>query len=270
MKRALSTPCARTRKCGGGKDNSMNAIYILWIRQLKKYIRSTPRIIGSLGQPLLFLLVFGFGFGTIFQKAGGGNYIQFLVPGIVAMAVIFTAIFGGIELIWDRQFGFLKETMVAPVSRFSIMLGRTFGGATVAVIQGIAVLIISFLVGFKMQNLFMIFPALIFMFLTAFFFTALGTAIASKLTDMQAFPIIMNFLVMPLFFLSGSIFPLNTAPKALQILGKLDPLSYGIDGLRYAFIGVSTYNPWMDLLVLVGFSLVVLFIGKYLFEKMEA
>ncbi|MES2023499.1 MAG: ABC transporter permease [Patescibacteria group bacterium] len=248
----------------------MNAIYILWIRQLKKYWRSKARIVGSLGQPLLFLLVFGFGFGGIFQKAGGGDYIQFLVPGIVAMAIIFTAIFGGIELIWDRQFGFLKETMVAPVSRFNIMLGRTFGGASVAVIQGIAVLIISFLVGFKMHNLLMLFPALVFMFLIAFLFTALGTAIASKLTDMQAFPIIMNFLVMPLFFLSGSIFPLTTAPKALQILGKMDPLSYGIDGLRYAFIGTSTLNPWVDLLVLILFSVVILFIGRYLFEKMEA
>jgi ABC-2 type transport system permease protein len=248
----------------------MSTIYILWLRQLKKYIRSTPRIIGSLGQPVLFLLVFGFGFGSIFQKAGGGSYIQFLVPGIVAMAVVFTAIFGGIELIWDRQFGFLKETMVAPVSRFNIMLGRTLGGATVSVIQGIAVLIISFLVGFKMQNLLMIFPALVFMFLTAFFFTALGTSIASKLTDMQAFPIIMNFLVMPLFFLSGSIFPLDTAPKALQIIGRLDPLSYGIDGLRYVFIGVSTFSPWIDLLILLGFCLAVLLIGKHLFEKMEA
>lgn len=251
-------------------QNRMSTIYILWLRQLKKYSRSTPRIIGSLGQPLLFLLVFGFGFGSIFAKAGGGSYIQFLVPGIVAMAVVFTAIFGGIELIWDRQFGFLKETMVAPVSRFNIMLGRTFGGATVSVIQGIAVLIISFLVGFKMQNFFMIIPAIVFMFLTAFFFTALGTAIASKLTDMQAFPIIMNFLVMPLFFLSGSIFPLDTAPKALQILGHIDPLSYGIDGLRYSFIGMSAFNPWIDLLILLAFSLVVLFIGKQLFEKMEA
>ena len=248
----------------------MNTIYILWLRQLKKYIRSTPRIIGSLGQPLLFLLVFGFGFGSIFEKAGGGNYIQFLVPGIVSMAVVFTAIFGGIELIWDRQFGFLKETMVAPVSRFSIMLGRAFGGATVSVIQGVAVLLISFLVGFKMNNFLMIFPALVFMFLTAFFFTALGTAIASKLTDMQAFPIIMNFLVMPLFFLSGSIFPFNTAPKALQILGRLDPLSYGIDGLRYAFIGVSTFNPWTDFFILAIFSGVIVLIGKHLFEKMEA
>ncbi len=248
----------------------MNTIYILWLRQLKKYIRSTPRIIGSLGQPVLFLLVFGFGFGSIFQKAGDGSYIQFLVPGIVAMAVVFTAIFGGIELIWDRQFGFLKETMVAPVSRFNIMIGRTFGSATVSVIQGIAVLIISFLIGFKMQNFLMLIPALVFMFLTAFFFAALGTAIASKLTDMQAFPIIMNFLVMPLFFLSGSIFPLNTAPKAMQILGKLDPLSYGIDGLRYSFIGMSAFNPWIDFSVLAGFSFVVLLIGNYFFKKMEA
>jgi ABC-2 type transport system permease protein len=250
--------------------NIMNTIYVLWLRQLKKYIRSTPRIIGSLGQPVLFLLVFGFGFGSIFQKAGGGNYIQFLAPGIVAMAVVFTAIFGGIELIWDRQFGFLKETMVAPVSRFSIMLGRTVGGATVSVVQGVAVLIISFLVGFRIDNLLMIIPAIIFMFVTAFFFTALGTTIASKLRDMQAFPIIMNFLVMPLFFLSGSIFPLTTAPKALQIIGKIDPLTYGIDGLRYAFLGTSTQNPWVDLLVLCAFSLAILLIGKHFFEKMEA
>jgi ABC-2 type transport system permease protein len=223
-----------------------------------------------LGQPLLFLVVFGFGFGSIFQKAGQGDYIQFLVPGIVAMAVVFTAIFGGIELIWDRQFGFLKETMVAPVSRFNIMLGRTIGGATVSVIQGVAVLIISFLIGFRIHNLLMVFPALVFMFLTAIFFAALGTAIASQLTDMQAFPIIMNFLVMPLFFLSGSIFPLTAAPMALRILGRLDPLSYGIDGLRYAFIGVSANNPWVDFIVLSIFSLTVLFIGRYLFEKMEA
>jgi len=248
----------------------MNAIYILWIRQVKKYWRSKPRILGSLGQPLLFLLVFGFGFGSIFSKAGGGNYIQFLVPGIVAMGIVFTAIFGGIELIWDRQFGFLKETMVAPVSRFNIMLGRTLGGATVAVFQGIAVLLISFFVGFKMPHWLMIFPALIFMFLTAFLFTALGTAIASKLTDMQAFPIIMNFLVMPLFFLSGSIFPLNTAPKALQIIGKFDPLTYGIDGLRYTFTATSIHNPLIDFAVLLVVSVVILLIGRQLFEKMEA
>ena len=109
----------------------MNAIYILWLRQLKRYVRSRSRIVASLGQPLLFLLALGFGFGPIFKQAGQGNYIQFLAPGVIAMTVLFTSIFSGIELIWDRQFGFLKETLVAPVPRILIMIGRTLGGATV-------------------------------------------------------------------------------------------------------------------------------------------
>ena len=117
----------------------MSAIYILWLRQLKRYFRSKTRIVGSLGQPLLFLLALGFGFGPIFQKAGGGNYINFLTPGIIAMGILFTAIFTGIEIIWDRQFGFLKETLVAPVSRVEIVIGRTLGGATIATLQGIVV-----------------------------------------------------------------------------------------------------------------------------------
>lgn len=247
----------------------MNTIYILWLRQLKKYIRSTPRIIGSLGQPVLFLLVFSFGFGSIFEKAGEGDYIQFLAPGIIAMAVVFTAIFGGIELIWDRQFGFLKETMVAPVSRFNIMLGRTLGSATVSVIQGVAVLIVSLLIGFEIKNWLMLFPAIVFMFLTAFFFAALGTSIASRLSDMQAFPIIMNFLIMPLFFLSGSIFPVDSGHVFLGIASKLDPLYYGIDGLRYTLIGQSNFNHWIDLAILLVICLAITFIGKFLFEKME-
>ena len=113
----------------------MSTIYILWLRQLKRYFRSRSRIIGALGQPILFLIALGYGFGSIFQKAGGGNYVEFLAPGIIAMSILFTAMFAGIEVIWDRQFGFLKETLVAPVSRVKIMIGRTFGGATVAVVQ---------------------------------------------------------------------------------------------------------------------------------------
>src|ERR1035437_6379757 len=127
----------------------MKTIYILWLRQLKRYFRSKSRMIGSLGQPLLFLLSLGYGFGPIFQKAGQGNYIQFLAPGIIGMSIIFTSIFSGIEIIWDRQFGFLKETLVAPVSRFSIMLGRTLGGATVATFQGVIVFLISMIAGFR-------------------------------------------------------------------------------------------------------------------------
>src|SRR5438105_9790792 len=159
----------------------MNTLYILWLRQIKRYLRSRSRIIGSLGQPALFLVALGFGFGPIFQRAGGGNYISFLAPGVIAQGILFTAIFSGIELIWDRQFGFLKETLVAPVSRFEIMIGRTLGGATVAVLQGIIVLIISSFIGFKLSlSALPLLPlAFVFMFLIALLFTALGTAIAS-------------------------------------------------------------------------------------------
>src|SRR6185437_3519659 len=127
----------------------MNAIYIMWIRQLKRYTRSRARMIASLGQPLLFLLALGFGFGPVFQKAGQGNYIQFLAPGVIGMTVLFTAIFAGIELIWDRQFGFLKETLVAPVPRIVIMIGRTLGGSTVAILQGLIVVVICVAAGFR-------------------------------------------------------------------------------------------------------------------------
>src|SRR3984957_11452855 len=131
----------------------MTAIYVLWRRQLKRYTRSRSRIVGSLGQPLLFLLALGFGFGSIFQRAGQGNYIQFLAPGVIAMTILFTSIFTGIELIWDRQFGFLKETLVAPVPRVLIMIGRTLGGATVSLIQGMIVVVICLGAGFRIHDL---------------------------------------------------------------------------------------------------------------------
>src|SRR5438270_1184791 len=127
----------------------MSTIYILWLRQLKRYIRSRSRILGSLGQPVLFLVALGFGFGPIFQRAGGGNYINFLAPGIIAQGILFTSIFSGIELIWDRQFGFLKETLVAPVPRLEIMIGRTLGGATIATLQGLIVFVLTLIVGFR-------------------------------------------------------------------------------------------------------------------------
>jgi len=202
----------------------MGAIHMMWIRQLKRYFRSKSRIAGSLGQPLLFMLAFGFGLGPIFQKAGQGNYIEFLVPGVVAMTLLFTSIFSGIEIIWDRQFGFLKETLVAPVSRLSIMIGRTLGGATLAVMQGIFVMLLSLIIGFKIMNIGTLFLALIFMLLIALAFTALGTAIASRMQDFQGFQMIMNFLVMPLFFLSGAMFPLDGLPKAFNIILRLNPL----------------------------------------------
>lgn len=247
----------------------MNTIYILWLRQLKRYFRSKARIIGSLGQPILFLVALGFGMNQMYEKAGGGNYIQFLAPGVIAMGIIFTALFSGIEIIWDRQFGFLKETLVAPTSRLKIMIGRTLGGATVALLQGLIILFLAFLIGFRPQNI-LLFPlAIVFIFLIALLFTAIGTAIASVLKDMQGFQLIMNFLVMPLFFLSGALFPLQGAPKALEIIAKMDPLTYGVDGLRGTLIGVSQFGLATDFLVLSILTGLILVLGAYLFSKIE-
>ncbi len=247
----------------------MNAIYILWLRQVKKYFRSKARMIGSLGQPLLFLLAFGYGFGSIYSRAGGGNYIQFLAPGIILMGVMFTAVFSGIEIIWDRQFGFLKETLVAPVSRFEIMLGRTIGGATVATIQGLIVFIMTLIVGFRPENWLFLPLGLVFVFLVALLFTSLGTAFATKLEDAQAFPLIMNFLVMPLFFLSGSLFPLQGVPKAMEIIARFNPMTYGIDGLRAALINTSSFGILTDLIILAAATFLLLLIGSVLFERIQ-
>src|ERR1700690_4119801 len=150
----------------------MKTIYIMWLRQIKRYLRSKSRIIGSLGQPLLFLLALGYGLGSVFQAAGAGNYFQFLGPGIIGMSIIFTAIFSGIELIWDRQFGFLKETLVAPVSRFNIMIGRTLGGATVATFQGVIVFCLALIFGFRPYSWLLVPLVIVFMLLVAFLFTA--------------------------------------------------------------------------------------------------
>jgi ABC-2 type transport system permease protein len=247
----------------------MIAIYTLWVRQLKRYFRSKSRIIGSLGQPILFLVALGFGLGPIFQKAGQGNYIEFLAPGVIAMGILFLAVFSGIEVIWDRQFGFLKETLVAPVPRWQIMLGRTLGGATVAVLQGIIVFLISFLVGFHLQSASLFFLAFIFMALIALLFTALGTAIASVLEDMHGFQLIMNFLVMPIFFLSGALFPLKGLPNVLEIIVRFDPLAYGVDGLRGALTGVSQFGMMNDFWILAAITAILIAIGSYLFSKIQ-
>jgi ABC-2 type transport system permease protein len=241
----------------------------MWLRELKRYLRSKSRMIGSLGQPILFLLALGYGLGPTFQKNGQGNYIDFLAPGIVGMTIIFTSIFSGIQVIWDRQFGFLKETMVAPVSRVNIMIGRTLGGATIATIQGIIVLCLSFIPGFRPLNWFMLLPLIPVMLLVGTMFTALGTAIASQLEDMQGFQLIMNFLVMPLFFLSGAIFPLSGLPSVLITITKFDPLSYGIDAFRILLSNSGHYSFTTDISVLVIITLIFLSAGSYLFSKIE-
>jgi ABC-2 type transport system permease protein len=249
----------------------IEVIYILWLRQLKHYWRSKARLLGSLGQPLLFLITFGFGFGPMYTSANGGaNYIDFLAPGIVSMSILFTAVFSGLEVIWDRQFGFLKETLVAPISRTEIMIGKTLGGATIAMVQGLIVLSLTFALGFRISSFANLGLGLIFMSLIAIFFTGLGLAIASKMKDMHGFQLIMNFLIMPIFFLSGALFPLNNLPPAIYFISRIDPLTYGVDGLRGAIAGISTFGIYNDLAAIGLLSALVCMIGAFMFSKIEA
>jgi len=241
----------------------------MWLREVKRFFRSKSRIVGSLGQPLLFLVALGYGLGPVFQQAGQGNYLDFLAPGIIGMSIIFTSIFNGMQVIWDRQFGFLKETMVAPVSRLSIMFGRTLGGATIATLQGAIVLVLTILIGFRPVSWLGVAPALVVMLLIALLFSALGMAVASVLRDMQGFQLIMNFLVMPLFFLSGALFPLNNVPAALLIIARFDPLAYGVDALRGFLIGQAVFGVALDLTVLVVMIGIFLALGSYFFSKIE-
>ena len=247
----------------------MSAIYILWLRELKRYTRSRSQMIASLGQPLLYLLVLGFGLGPVFKRAGDGSYLQFVAPGVIGMSVLFTSIFSGLGLLWDRQFGFLKETLVAPVSRIEIMIGRTLGGATVAVMQGLLVMIICLLAGFRPAHLALVPVAMGFMVMIALLFAGLGIAIGSGLQDMQGMQLIMNFLVLPIYFLSGALFPLTGLPVILNYVTKADPLAYGIDGMRSALLGHSAFNPGLDFAVLAVLGCVLLVVGAHRFSKIE-
>src|SRR5919197_4558029 len=193
----------------------MNVIYILWLRELKKYLRSRTQIVASLGSPIMYLGVLGFSLAPIFRRAGEGSYLQFMAPGVVGMTVLFTSMFSGIAMLWDRQFGFLKETLVAPVPRLTIMLGRTLGGATTAVVQGTLIFIVTLIAGFRPVSLVAIPFAYLVMILIAVVFSALATAIGSSLTEMQGFQLVMNFIVMQILFLSGAWYPLRDLPKAL-------------------------------------------------------
>lgn len=247
----------------------MNAIYILWLRELKRYSRSHAQIVASLGQPVLYLLILGFGLGPVFQKAGNGSYLQFIAPGVIGMSVLFTSIFSGIGLLWDRQFGFLKETLVAPVPRITVMIGKSLGGATVATIQATLVLVVCLIAGFRPVSWAMFPLAFVFMILTAIVFSGLGMAIGSVLQDMQGFQLIMNFLVLPIFFLSGALFPLNNLPSVLNFITRLDPLSYGIDGLRAVLISANQFDPFTSVAVLVVVAVLFLILGGYLFSKIQ-
>jgi ABC-2 type transport system permease protein len=248
----------------------MDIVYTIWLRNMKRYLRSKSRIVGSLGMPVFFLLVLGFGLNSVVSLPGmGQGYIGFIIPGIISMSVLFTSVFSGIQIIWDKQFGFLKETLVAPVSRLEIMLGQTFGGATTAVIQGIIILVLSLFIGLNITSITGFLVAFVFMLLIGLSFTAFGIAIASRMEDMHGFQLIMNFVIFPIFGLSGALFPIDGLPSWLKSLTMLDPLTYGVEGIRYGLLGTSQINPFFSFVVLTGFTVIMVILGAYLFRKIN-
>lgn len=249
------------------------AIYVLWLRETKKFIRAKSRLIGTLAMPLFFLAALGGGFSKLALPGlpSTVNYVAFLVPGIIGMGMLFTSMFAGISVLWDREFGFLKEVMIAPVNRLSIVLGRLAGGATTALIQGILILLISVIGGFRPSTgIIGMLASIIFMLLIATAFIGLGLIFASVMRDMQGFNLIMNFIIFPAFLLSGALFPLSNLPNIVRYVTYIDPLTFGVDALRGVLIGVSSFPIIVDFAVLLGISAIMISAGAYLFEKSES
>jgi ABC-2 type transport system permease protein len=245
-------------------------VYALWLRQIKRYFRARSRIIGAIGQPLLLLLALGYGLGPVYERAGQGNYVRFLVPGVMAQTVLFSAVFFGINIIFDKQFGFLKETLVAPVSRFRIMLGGALGGATTSLMQGLIVFILSLLLGFRPYNWVMVPMAFAVLAMLAIALASFSSAIGSIVNDFQGFQAINQFLIFPLFFLSGSLYPLDHVPTALKVIADLNPISYSVDAMRATLLNQAHYGLLKDFVVLAVVMVVLLVFGAYRFNKIES
>ncbi|HEV3312055.1 MAG TPA: ABC transporter permease [Chloroflexota bacterium] len=223
-------------------------VYIIWYRDIVRYTRDRPRLLASFAQPVLYLAIFGVGLssslGSGFSRGSAGqsgasiSYIQFMYPGVVAMSVLFIAVFSAMSVVWDREFGFLREILIAPVGRSWVALGKALGGATQAMLQGVIMLVLAPFVGVKLSVLSVI-EVIPLLFVLAFGLTTLGVALATRLKSMQGFQVVMNFLLMPMFFLSGALFPLNRLPTWLNILTRFDPVAYGVAPIRAVVLGGS-------------------------------
>lgn len=267
---------------------SLRAIYIIWYRDLLRYWRDRWRLVASLAQPLLFLLVFGSGLssalgGGAFGRGTGLSYIQFMYPGIIGMAILFTAIFGAMSIVWDREFGFLKEVLVAPIDRWAVAVGKALGGTTQAMIQGLILLVLAPLVGVKL-NMLTVIELVPLAAVLAFGLASFGVAIASMMKSLQGFQVVMNFLMMPMFFLSGALFPLTGAlPGWMTVLTRLDPAAYGIDPIRRVVLDGSgrAANAYAMTLfghvltvpteasIMLAFGAVMLLIAVVMFERRD-
>ncbi len=257
----------------------LRAIYIMWLRDLKKLFRAKERIIGSVAMPLIFLTFLGFGFGGVHIPGLSSkiDYVKFLVPGVIGMNMLFGSMFSGISVLWDKEFGFLKEIMVAPVSRISIALGRIAGGATTGLVQGNILFAISFFFGFTLDPGFSIYRIIlgyllmiVFMMLISFNFISLGLIFASNMRDAEGFELIINFVMFPLFFLSGAISPISNLPGWLRVLAYANPLTYGVDGIRGALIGSAMFPVGFDLGVCILFAAAMISLAAFFFDRSES
>jgi ABC-2 type transport system permease protein len=248
----ISTPVAETRVPEAGTFvASLRAVYIIWYRDVIRYFRDRFRLLVSLVQPLLYLVIFGTGLSSSLRGIGGGagggfagglDYKQFLFGGVIGMTILFVSMFSAVSIVWDREFGFLKEILVAPIKRSAVAIGKTLGGATQAMVQGAILLLLAPVAGVKL-TLVSVLEVIPLMFITAFALTAVGVALASRMRSMQGFQGMMNFLMMPMFFLSGALFPLRGLPDWMTVLTHADPLAYGVDPIRKVILigsGVSS------------------------------
>ncbi len=249
--------------------SEFKGVYTLWLREVKRYLRDRARIVSSFVQPLLWLLIFGSGI-RFSGLIGNLTYQQYIFPGIVGQTLLFTSMFMGISVIWDREFGFLKEILVAPISHFSVFLGKMFGDSSDALIQGVIVFGLGAVLGIQLTPLSFL-GSLPIMILITIGLVGLGLTVASFIESLESFGVIQSFINLPLFFLSGALFPIGAgAPSWLQTVSSYNPLTYGIDALRTVILG-SAWQPlrplYIDLLVVCAFDLIMIIIGTYSFSR---
>jgi len=261
-------------------SHNLVGAYTIWYRDVLRFSRDRMRIIASLGQPLLFLFVFGVGLSPAMSGLGGGgmDFTQFMFPGIISMTILFTSIFSAVSIVWDREFGFLKEVMVAPVSRYAVALGKVAGGSTVAMFQGALILFLGPLIGVHMSAG-QIVVLLGLMLLLAATMTSLGIMIAARQRTMEGFQMMMNFLLLPMFFLSGALFPLRGIPLWMEFLASINPVTYGVDSLQQvalrgsvsaqALAFISLHPITTDVAVMVVVGIAFLIPGVWLFSKQD-
>lgn len=246
-------------------DIELLKIYAVWLREVKRYTNSKSRMFSSLGMPLLFLVALGGGFSALVP---GFNYQSFILPGILAMTVLFTSVFAGVSIIWDREFGFLKEMLAAPASRQTLVIGRTLGGATTAIIQGLIILVLGFaFTGTPIPPLANLVGIFMLMVIMSSSLVAFGIALASVVQEVETFQLVQTLLVMPLIFLSNALFPMDKMPVWLQDVSRINPISYSVDGLRTLMIGTGSFSLGTDFAVALAGLVVMIAAASYLFSK---